>query len=143
MCGHNYKHPLAMKISNFSNLLYAVALTLSLASFTTDKKKNNEEKETAGAVVFDAALYKIAQTNKVKLSVDKNAKDRLRVILRDKGGKIYYSEMFNQKDSKYRRVFDLAEMNDGTYFFELFNNKVKLVKEVQIHSTNEKLISLQ
>ncbi|WAC12131.1 hypothetical protein [Dyadobacter pollutisoli] len=132
-----------MKISNFSNLFCAVALSLSLASFTTDKKKNNEEKETAGAVVFDAALYKVAQTNKVKLSVDKNAKDRLRVVLRDKAGKIYYSEMFNQRDSKYRRVFDLAEMNDGTYFFELFNNKTKLVKEVEIHSTNEKLISLQ
>jgi hypothetical protein len=143
MCGHNFKTSLAMKISNFSNLFCAVALSLSLASFTTDKKKNNEEKETAGAVVFDAALYKVAQTNKVKLSVDKNAKDRLRVVLRDKAGKIYYSEMFNQRDSKYRRVFDLAEMNDGTYFFELFNNKTKLVKEVEIHSTNEKLISLQ
>jgi hypothetical protein len=40
-------------------------------------------------------------------------------------------------------VFDLAEMNDGTYVFELFNNKTKLIKEVQIQSTNEKLISLQ
>jgi hypothetical protein len=142
-CMGNYKHPLAMKISIVSNLFCAVALTLSLASFTTDKKKNNEEKETAGAVVFDAALYKITDTNKVKLSVDKNAKDRLRVILKDKGGKIYYSEVFNQRDSKYRRVFDLAEMNDGTYVFELFNNKTKLIKEVQIQSTNEKLISLQ
>ncbi len=133
-----------MKISNISNLFCAVALTLSLASFTTDKKKNSEEKETTNAVVFDAALYKVAQTNKVRLSVDKNAKDRLRVVLKDKLGKIYYSEVFNQRDSKYRRVFDLAEMNDGTYVFELYNNnKNKLVKEVQIQSNSEKLISLQ
>jgi hypothetical protein len=138
----NYKAILAMKISNLSKLFCALALTLSLASFTTDKK-NSEDKASSKGVVFDAALYKVAQTNKVKLSVDKGEGDKLRVILKDKAGKIYYSELFSQKDAKYRRVFDLEEMTDGTYYFELFNNKNRLVKEVQIHSTSEKLISLQ
>lgn len=132
-----------MKISNISNLFCALALTLSLASFTTDKKKNKEEKTTADAVVFDAALYKVKETNKVKLSVDKAANERLRIVLKDKGGRVFYSEVFNDKDAKYRRVFDLEEMNDGVYYFELFYNKKKLVKEVQIQSTSEKLISLQ
>ena len=130
-----------MKISNISNLFCALALTLSLASFTTDKKKITDEK--ANAVAFDAALYKVSQTNKVKLSVDKPADDKLRVILKDKAGKVYYNEVFTEKDSRYRRVFDLEEMNDGTYYFELYNKKNKLVKEVQIQSTSEKLISLQ
>ncbi|SKC01280.1 hypothetical protein [Dyadobacter psychrophilus] len=132
-----------MKISNISNLFCALALTLSLASFTTDKKKNKEEKAAPDAVVFDAALYKVKETNKVKLSVNKAADERLRIILKDKGGKVFYSEVFNDKDAKYRRVFDLEEMNDGVYYFELFYNKKKLVKEVQIQSTSEKLISLQ
>ncbi|MCE6990407.1 hypothetical protein [Dyadobacter sp. CY323] len=130
-----------MKISNVSNLFCALALTLSLASFTTDKKKSTDEK--ANAVTFDAALYKVSQTNKVKLSVDKPVDDKLRVILKDKAGKVYYNEVFSEKDSKYRRVFDLEEMNDGTYYFELYDKKNKLVKEVEIRSTSEKLISLQ
>ena len=132
-----------MKISIVSNLICAVALSLSLTSFTTDEKKNNEEKETASAVTFDAALYKTRSVNKVTLAVDKNPNERLRVILKDKGGKIYYSEVFNQKDSKYRRVFDIDELGDGTYYFELFHNKNKVVKELNIESTNAKMISLQ
>lgn len=132
-----------MKISIVSILTCALALTLSFASIAGDKKKNSEEKETASAVKFDAALYKINDTNKVKLSVNKNENDRLRVVLKDKGGKVYYSEVFNEKDSKYRRVFNLDEMSDGTYYFELIHKKDKLVKEVNIQSTNSKQISLQ
>jgi hypothetical protein len=132
-----------MKISIVSNLICAVALTLSLASFTTDKKKNHEEKETANTVTFDAALYKTSGVNKVTLAVNKNPNERLRVILKDKGGKLYYSEVFNQKDSKYRRVFNLDELGEGTYYFELFHNKSKLMKELNIESTNAKMISLQ
>jgi hypothetical protein len=130
-----------MKISIVSNMICALALTLSLASFTTDKKK--DKKEETASVTFDAAIYKVGDSSKVKLSVNKNANERLRVVVKDKAGKLYYSEVFNQRDSKYRRIFDLAEMGDGTYYFELFHKKEKLVKEVNIESTNSKMISLQ
>ncbi|SEI71451.1 hypothetical protein SAMN05216327_103393 [Dyadobacter sp. SG02] len=132
-----------MKISIVSILTSAFALTLSFTSFAADKKKSKEEKETASAVVFDAALYKIGDTNKVRLSVDKSANERLRVVLKDKSGKIYYSEVFNERDTKYRRVFNLDEMTDGTYYFELSHKKDKKVKEVNIESTSAKMISLQ
>jgi len=131
-----------MKISIVSNLFCAVALTLSLASFTTDKKKNLEGKE-ANAISFDAGLYKISNTNKVRLAVNKDPNDRIRVVVKDKAGNVYYSEVFDEVNSKYRRVFNLDEMRDGTYYFELRNNKSKLVKEVQIESNVEKLISLE
>ncbi|WP_439558273.1 hypothetical protein, partial [Dyadobacter sp.] len=104
-----------MKISNISNLFCALALTLSLASFTTDKKKNLEDKE-AKAVAFDASLYKISDSNKVRLSVNKGTDDKVKVIVKDKAGNVYYSEVFNDKGSKYRRVFNLDEMGDGTYY---------------------------
>lgn len=131
-----------MKISITSILASAFALTLSFTSFAADKKKNKEEKETA-SVTFDAALYKVGDTNKVRLSVDKNPNERLRVVLKDKAGKIYYSEVFNERETKYRRVFNLDEMTDGTYYFELSHKKDKKVKEVNIESTSSKMISLQ
>lgn len=131
-----------MKISIVSILTSAFALTLSFTSFAADKK-DKAKKEAAEAVTFDAALYKINDTNKVRLSVDKAENERLRVVLKDKAGKIYYSEVFNQHDSKYRRVFNLDEMGDGTYYFELIQKKSKLVKEVNIESTSSKMISLQ
>lgn len=132
-----------MKISIVSNMICAVALTLSLTSFTSDKKKDREEKKETASVAFDAGLYRISDSNKVRLSVNKSVDERLRVILKDKAGKIYYSEVFNQKDSKYRRVFNLDEIGDGTYYFELFHKNDRLVKEVNIESTNSKMISLQ
>lgn len=132
-----------MKISIVSILTSAFALTLSFTSFAADKKKEKAAKESAEAVNFDAALYKINDSNKVRLSVDKAENERLRVVLKDKAGKIYYSEVFNQHDSKYRRVFDLDEMGDGIYYFELSQKNSKLVKEVNIESTSSKMISLQ
>ncbi|CAG5071207.1 hypothetical protein DYBT9623_03365 [Dyadobacter sp. CECT 9623] len=130
-----------MKISIVSNLFCAIALTLSLASFTTDKKKNLEEKE-ANAVAFDAGLYRISDTNKVRLSVNKSPNDRIKVVVKDKVGNVYYSEVFEDSNSKYRRVFNLDEMQDGTYYFEMHNKSKKLIKEVQIESSSEKTISL-
>ena len=131
-----------MKISLISNFLCAAAYTLSLASFTTDKKKSHEESETAGRTTIQASLYKLADSNKVKLSVDKSDDDKLKITLKDKSGQLYYSEVYNEKDSKYRRVFDLNDMNDGKYTFELFYNKQKVTKTVEIQSKNDKYISL-
>ncbi|QRR03618.1 DUF3244 domain-containing protein [Dyadobacter sandarakinus] len=130
-----------MKTSIISNLLCAAALSLSLNALAADKKKNNE----ADAVTYklDAAIYKVANTSKVKLSVDKNPDTKLRILLKDRTGKVYYSEMFSQKADKYRRVFDLEDMKDGKYYFELYNKQQKLVKEVKIESNMERLISLQ
>jgi len=131
-----------MKISLISNFLCAAAITLSLASFTTDKKKNHEEKETAGRTTIQASLYKVAESNKVKLSVDKSSSDKLKITLKDNNGRLYYSEVYNENDSRYRRVFDLNEMNDGKYTFELIYNNQKVVKTVEIQSKSDKYISL-
>ncbi|TLU94399.1 hypothetical protein [Dyadobacter sediminis] len=131
-----------MKTSIISNLFCAAALTLSLASFTTDKKKNSEEKETASRATIQASLYKLSDSNKVKLSVDKSTGDKLKITLKDKTGRLYYTEVYNEDDSRYRRVFDLNDMNDGKYTFELFYNKQKVVKTIEIQSKNDKYISL-
>lgn len=132
-----------MKISLISNFLCAAAYTLSLASFTTDKKKNPEKSETAGRSTIQASLYKVAESNKVKLSVDKSSDDKLKITLKDDNGRLYYSEVYNENDSRYRRVFDLNEMNDGKYTFELLYNNQKVVKTVEIQSTSDKQISLK
>lgn len=128
-----------MKISSIPTFLCALALTLSISSFAGDKRNKKDEKP----VTFDAALYQVKNTNKVKLAVDKGDDSRLRIILKDKVGKVFHSEVVNNKDLKYRRTFDLDELHDGTYYFELFYHKQKLTKEVQIRSTSEKLISLE
>ena len=133
-----------MKISKTLMLPCVLALAISMSSFTSansDKKENPQKEETAKKA-FDVYLVKVPNTNKVKLLVDKNAGARLRILLTGKDGKIYYSETNDDNQSKYRRQFDMNDLTDGVYYFELYSKKQKLIKEIRIESASEKLVSL-
>lgn len=133
-----------MKISNTLILPAALALAISLSSFTseTSDKKEHPQKEETSRKTFDAHLYKVPNTNKVKLLVDKNTDSRLRILLTGKDGKIYYTETNDDKQSKYRRQFDMNELTEGVYYFELYSKKQTIIKEIKIESASEKLVSL-
>lgn len=133
-----------MKISNTLILPCVLALALSLSSFTSEvsDKKEHPQKEETSKKTFDAYLFKVPNTNKVKLLVDKNTDARLRIMLTGKDGKVYYSETNDDKQSKYRRQFDMNDLTEGTYFFELYSKKQTLIKEIKIESASEKLVSL-
>jgi hypothetical protein len=128
-----------MKITSISKLFCAIALCFSLTAFA-DKKDNKKEKSVKS---FNAAVFQIGNSNKVKLAVDTQDDKNLRIMLKDKAGRIYYSELYNRKDDKYRRVFNFDEMTDGTYYFELSYNNQKLVKELNLETSTERNISLQ
>lgn len=139
----NYKNKIAMKITIISKLALAFVLTFSLVSFTADKKESMKKVEAARRDGFDASLFQLTNTHKVKLAVDKGNDSYLRVILRDDSGRTYYNELYGKGKNDYRRTFDLAEMNDGTYHFELFYKDHKLTKTVQLDTSKDRVISLQ
>lgn len=128
-----------MKTTIISKSILAIALTISLASFTSDKKEAMEKTEAARRAGFAASIFQLANTSKVKLAVNKAEDARLHVTLRDLNGKIYYDE--NNKTNQYRRVFDLTDMSDGTYYFELNYMNHKLTKEVQLKTNDAKVIT--
>lgn len=136
-----------MKITIISKVL-AFALVLSLASFTPDKKTDSgntasPNRVTPNRVTLNAALFKLARTSKVKLAINKGTADRLRIHLKDKGGRILYTEMYSKSEEQYRRIFDMEGMQDGTYYFEMYYGDQKLVKEVEIQTNRERNISFQ
>ncbi|WP_159469834.1 hypothetical protein [Dyadobacter sp. 3J3] len=133
-----------MKITSTLILPCVLALALSLGSFTSEAsdKKEHPQKEESTKKAFEAYLVKVPNTNKVKLMVDKNTEGRLRILLTGKDGKIYYSETNDDKQSKYRRQFDMNDLTDGVYYFELYSKKQTLIKEIKIQSASEKLVSL-
>jgi hypothetical protein len=132
---------LAMKISNILILPCMLALALSLSSFTADKKERSRQEKTSKSFSFDAYLFNVPHSNTVKLIIDRENVAKLWIVLSGKDGKIYYSEVFNENQAKYRRAFHMDELNEGTYYFEVYSKKQKLVKEVKIYSASEKLIS--
>ena len=132
-----------MKISIISKSLFALALTLSLASFTSEKKEESKKTSEAKNASFDAAIFQLNNTQKVKLAIDKGGDDRMRVSLKDKGGRTLYTEMYHKSQEKYRRVFDLTGMNDGTYYFEMLYKDKKLTKQIDILTNKDRVISFQ
>lgn len=129
-----------MKITIVSKAVLAVAMMFSLASFTPDKKGNRETNSSPNKVALNAAVFQLRNTNKVKLAVDKGTDSRLKVVLKDKAGKTFYSETYERGVQKYRQVFDLEDMSDGTYYFELTYGDQKLTKEVAIQTNKDRVI---
>ena len=132
-----------MKISIVSKMFFAFAMMLSVTSFASEKKDGKESNKSKKIAHFDASLFQLANSSKLKLSVDKEAGSHLRIILKDKGGRILYSEMYGKDQEQYRRVFNLNDMNDGTYFFELTYKDQKVTKEVSLQTNSERKIALQ
>jgi len=132
-----------MKISIISKTVFALGLMFSLSSFASEKKEANDNSSTTKPVALKAAIFQLSRSNKVKLAVDKGTAARLRVTLKDKGGRTLYSEMYGKNDAMYRRVFDLEDMNDGVYYFELAYGDQTVVKEIEIQTNRERVISIQ
>jgi hypothetical protein len=133
-----------MKITIISKLFCAFALCVSLMSFAPSGEKDSQKENSGKAATFRAAVFQInGEKNKVKLAVDKGTDQNLRIFIKDRGGKIFYSELFSKKEDKYRRIFDLADMGDGSYVFELYYNNQKITKEVQLETTTSRVLSVQ
>ena len=132
-----------MKITSISKIVLSLTLALSTLSFTYAKEEGTEKKETKAAAAFDASIYKVANTSKVKLAIDKIPDANVNIILRDNFGKVIYHEVLRKNsDGLYRRVFDLEGMEEGTYYFIMMGKNTKITKTAEISSTSTKIVVL-
>ena len=131
-----------MKITIISKLFFAFIFTLSIYSYAADKKETKNKKE-AKSVSFDASLFQHINSNKVKLAIDKGTDSPMRIMLRDGSGLTYFNEVSGKNQSQYRKTFDLAQMTDGTYYFEMFYKNRKIVKEIKLQTSQGRQISIQ
>ena len=132
-----------MKITNISKLVLSVGLALSTLSFSYAKEEGTEKKEAKAAKAFDASLYRVANTNKVKLAIDKMPDANVTIILRDNHGKVIYQEVLRKNsEDLYRRVFDLEDVDEGTYYFVMMGKNTKITKKVEVSSSTTKVILL-
>lgn len=135
-----------MKVSTISKVVLSLTLAFSLVSFSyakENKAEKTDKKVKSSVATFDASMYKLVNTNKVKLAIDKMPEASVNVILRDGKGNIVYQEILKKNDDRpYRRVFDVEGMEDGTYQFELYNKDNKIIKKLEIETSNNKEVVL-
>ena len=132
-----------MKITIVSKAIFAVALMFSLSSFAFETKESHGRPTSPNKVAFNASIFQVRSSNKVKLAIDNGSESTLRVTLKDQAGKTFYNETYKKGEQPYRRVFDLEGMNDGTYYFELTAGDQKLTKEIAIQTKGERVISVE
>lgn len=110
----------------------AVVLIASATTFAsaTDDKMAIKEIDT-----FAVGMYKLKNTSKVRLMLDKFQTSTILVQLADENGNLLHREFISKKQMDYSKTFDLSKLADGTYTFTIENGIEKETHNVVI-STN-------
>ncbi|MDP5120400.1 MAG: FimB/Mfa2 family fimbrial subunit [Spirosomaceae bacterium] len=110
----------------------AVVLIASATTFAsaTDDKMAIKEIDT-----FAVGMYKLKNTSKVRLMLDKFQTSTILVQLADENGNLLHREFISKKQMDYSKTFDLSKLADGTYTFTIENGIKKETHNVVI-STN-------
>ena len=116
-----------MKTLVKSLMLAAVLATVNVAAFAEEPVETAAKKKT-----FAVGMYQTVNTTKMNLMVEKSGANKVYVMLKNEKGEVLYSEMIGKKDAKYWRKFDMSELQDGNYVFEITSGNEKIVKEVNL-----------
>lgn len=85
---------------------------------------------------FQVATYPSANPLKVWMNIQNNdPKSKIVVRLRDQENRILFSESMPRNLDKYRQRFDMSEMADGAYTFQITNGKEVIEKSFQLKTS--------
>lgn len=98
--------------------------TTSFAQTTTDSNP------------FLVATYPSANPLKIWVNIQNNEpKSKIVVRLRDQENRIVFSESMPRYLAKYRQRFDMSEMADGAYTFQITNGNKTIEKSFQLKTS--------
>lgn len=83
---------------------------------------------------LSAAIYPMPNSLRVKLSLQNHRPSRAFIRLINDRNKEVYSERLTRNWRAYIRCFDLQEMQDGTYTFEISDGTTALPPEFRVES---------
>lgn len=121
------------QIKNFAIALVAGVFTFStvVASEPIGKK---DESKTASKRTFDVGMYRVINSMKVNVLIEKQQGKALDITLKNDRNEIIYSEVVAKNTGKFSKKFDLAGLSDGKYRFEISNGKEVISKEVNLET---------
>ena len=115
-------------------------LLITTLFFSVNKSYSNDLNADKKKKKIEASVYQIHGTHKLKLAV--NGQKTLHITLKKANGEVFYSEDFNESGFKYRRIFNLDEIADGNYVFEIRSGGELVTKQVQLSTNQERFIAL-
>lgn len=120
-------------VENFAIALVAGVFTFStvVASEPIGKK---DESKTASKRTFNVGMYRVINSMKVNVLIEKQDGKALDITLRNDRNEIIYSEVVGKQTNKFSKKFDLTGLSDGKYRFEISNGKEVISKEVNLET---------
>ncbi len=110
----------------------AIALfsVVSVATFA-----NNEANNPTKTQNFKVGMYQTINTLRMNVLVEKVVGKKLTVTLKDAQGKVLSQEIIAKGSDSYFGKFDMSNLSDGKYTFEITDGTEKIVKQVNLETT--------
>ncbi|MDR6564483.1 MULTISPECIES: hypothetical protein [unclassified Arcicella] len=108
---------------------FAIAV-LSVMSFVASATNTNEPANTKKS--FAVGMYQTINTMKMNVLIEKSTNKNLYISLKNEKGDVLHKEKVGKANEKYHGKFDLSELQDGKYSFEITDGESKIVKTVNI-----------
>lgn len=124
-------------------ILVGLMLTVStsVGSFAQSMASAKPTEVIVAPAALQAVVYQVPETTKFKVHFQNHSGKKVTVTLRDASNQVIYSEVV--ASTNYVRKFDLEELNDGSYHFEISNGNQNIIKEVALQTVNARNVKVQ
>jgi hypothetical protein len=112
--------------------LFKTLAVVLLTSATTFASVGDDKMAIKEIDTFAIGMYKLKNTSKVRLMLDKFQSSAVSVVLTDESGNVLHRDFIAKKQMDYSKTFDLSRLTDGTYTFTIENSVEKETHSVVI-----------
>ncbi|MGX7686251.1 hypothetical protein [Flectobacillus sp. BAB-3569] len=117
-------------MKTFAQLFSISALTvLSVVSFANNDNNNANKTKT-----FEVGMFKSKNSLNMNLMLEKVTDKKVKIILKDPSGKVLHQEYVAKNTPSYYGKFDMSQLEDGVYTFEITDGTEKIIKTVNLQS---------
>lgn len=92
---------------------------------------------------FAVGMYLNPKTMRVYMAIDKAEKNPVKIVLKDKKGKVYFEDYISKNIQNYRFKFDMSQLADGLYTFDVVSKGESTSRSVEIYSSRDRVIAMK
>lgn len=81
---------------------------------------------------FQVGMYRVINTLKMNVLIEKKLGERVVVKLLDQKGVVLFEDVLSRRQQKYGRKLDFAEVKDGNYTVVVTNGTEEVVKDIRL-----------
>ena len=125
------------------NLLTVTATILLAIASSFFARANDGNVNPNKSKSFEVGMYQGINCLVMNVMVEKTEDQQLSVILKDAKGKILVTQKIAKHKLNYHGKYDMTGLEDGKYTFEFQKGNEKIIKEIELKSTEPEVFVRQ